>query len=395
MVKIFYLGLTFKKIAVNETIFHLDNNGKLTELNEANYISEYLLQQLLADYPNLISGSQINSLRPRRWLLISREFKVPDEKDANGRWSLDHLFIDQDGIPTLVEVKRSTDTRIRREVIGQVLDYAANAVSYWTIEEIIYRFEEQCKSTNRDSLLTLQDFLQDENEQENFWELTKTNLKAGKIRMLIIADSIPKELQRIIEFLNEQMTPAEILGLEIKQFVGKDNIKTLVPRVIGQTATADTTKGVNKGKNSNWTEESFFTELISQRGNSEAEIVRLIFDWIKPQMTRIWYGTGKKTGSLVPIFSHLGIDHYPFAIWTTGSIEIYFQWYKNRQPFDSEQKRIELLNKLNQIKGVNIPTEKISSRPNIPLSLLIDKNELQKFIDIFKWFIDEVKNYKL
>ncbi|WP_223816114.1 hypothetical protein [Adhaeribacter rhizoryzae] len=136
---------------MNETIFHLDNSGKLTELNEANYISEDLLQKLLADYPNLISGSQINSLRPRRWLLISREFRVPDDKDASGRWSLDHLFIDQDGIPTLVEVKRSTDTRIRREVIGQILDYAANAVTYWTIEEIIHRFDEQYKSQNKDS----------------------------------------------------------------------------------------------------------------------------------------------------------------------------------------------------------------------------------------------------
>lgn len=378
---------------MNETIFHLDNSGKLTELNEANYISEDLLQQLLADYPNLISGSQINSLRPRRWLLISREFRVPDDKDANGRWSLDHLFIDQDGIPTLVEVKRSTDTRIRREVIGQVLDYAANAVTYWTIEEIIHRFEEQCKSGNRDSILTLQEFLQGENEPENFWELTKTNLKAGKIRMLIIADSIPKELQRIIEFLNEQMTPAEILGLEIKQFVGQDNIKTLVPRVIGQTTTADTTKGVNKGKDSNWTEETFFTELTAQRGIVEAEVVRQILNWLKPQMTRIWYGSGRR-GSMVPVFTHLGVERYLFALWTTGTVEIYFQWHKHKPPFDSEQKRLELLNKLNQINGVNISQDKISARPNIPLSLLTDKIEFQKFIDIYKWFIEEVKNYK-
>jgi hypothetical protein len=33
---------------------------------------------------------------------------------------------DQNAVPTLVEVKRSSDTRIRREVVGQMLDYAAN-----------------------------------------------------------------------------------------------------------------------------------------------------------------------------------------------------------------------------------------------------------------------------
>lgn len=375
---------------MGETIFHLDNNGKLIELNEANYISEDLLQQLLADYPSLISGSQINSLRPRRWLLISREFRVPDDKDANGRWSLDHLFIDQDGIPTLVEVKRSTDTRIRREVIGQILDYAANAVSYWTIEEIIYRFEEQCKTAGKDSNLTLEEFLQEENEVNVFWELTKTNLKAGKIRMLIIADSIPKELQRIIEFLNEQMTPAEILGLEIKQFIGIDNVKTLVPRVIGQTTAADSTKGVNKDKAINWTEESFLTKL-SERSETDSDIIKKLLDWLKPKVSRIWYGAGKQIGSIVPVFNYLGVDYSLFAMWTSGTIEIYFQWYKVKPPFDNELKRFELLDKINQISGANIPSDKISSRPNIAINLLADETEFQKFTNAFEWFLDEIR----
>ncbi|WP_223816115.1 hypothetical protein [Adhaeribacter rhizoryzae] len=208
--------------------------------------------------------------------------------------------------------------------------------------------------------------------------------------MLIIADTIPRELQRIIEFLNEQMTPAEILGLEIKQFIGQDNIKTLVPRVIGQTTTADATKGVNKGKDSNWTEETFFTQLTAQRGVGEAEVVRQLLNWLKPQMTRIWYGSGRR-GSMVPVFTHLGVEYFLFALWTTGTVEVYFQWHKYKPPFNSEQKRMELLNRLNQIKGVSISPDKISARPNIPLSLLADKKEYQKFVDTYKWFIDEVK----
>ena len=53
---------------------------------------------------------------------------------------MDHLFLDQDSIPTIVEVKRSTDTRIRREVVGQLLDYAANAVVYWPVERLQAQF---------------------------------------------------------------------------------------------------------------------------------------------------------------------------------------------------------------------------------------------------------------
>src|SRR5207244_2650223 len=112
-------------------VFLMQDSGILVEMREASYDSEALLQELLATYPSLLAGDQINAEAPRRWLLVTREMAVPGEQDGAGRWSLDHLFLDQDGIPTLVEVKRSTDTRLRREVVGQMLDYAANAVVYW------------------------------------------------------------------------------------------------------------------------------------------------------------------------------------------------------------------------------------------------------------------------
>jgi hypothetical protein len=372
-----------------ESIFLL-NNGQLIEMNESTYLSEDLLQKLLADYPSLISGSQIDSERPRRWLFVSREFGVPDEKDKGNRWSLDHLFIDQDGIPTLVEVKRSVDTRLRREVIGQILDYAANAVSYWTIEEIIHRFEECCNTNGKEIGIELSDFLQGEIEVDQFWENTKTNLKAGKIRMLIIADVIPKELQRIIEFLNEQMTPAEILGVEIKQFIGQD-LKTLVPRVIGMTSKAETIKGRTSRSEEVWTEERFMAELFRVKGQKEVETVKKIISWIRPRTTFFYYGTGKRA-SLAPILKVDGLNRFCFAIWVDGFVEIYFQHMKGRPVFDKEEKRLELLHKLNTIPGIAIPPEKVSSRPNFPLSILNDDAALQKFMEVFDWYWAEQKS---
>jgi hypothetical protein len=38
----------------------------------------------------------------------------------------------------------------------------------------------------------------------------------------------------VIEFLNERMSPTEVIGIEIKQYVGDGNLRTLVPRVVGQ-----------------------------------------------------------------------------------------------------------------------------------------------------------------
>lgn len=87
-------------------------------MQQSDYDTEDMLQNLLAQYPNLMAGNLIDDVNPRKWLLISREYGMPDKEDSYDRWSLDHLFLDQDGIPTLVEVKRSNDTRIRREVVG-------------------------------------------------------------------------------------------------------------------------------------------------------------------------------------------------------------------------------------------------------------------------------------
>src|SRR5690606_7076339 len=100
-----------------QSIFLRGVGETLIEMTERPYDSESLLQKLLADYPALLAGDQGDDAAPRRWILIKREAAVPDREGSTGRWSTDHVFLDQDGIPTLVEVKRSNDTRIRREVI--------------------------------------------------------------------------------------------------------------------------------------------------------------------------------------------------------------------------------------------------------------------------------------
>jgi len=201
-------------------IFLIRNDGELVEMTEEAYDSEGRLQTLLVRHPNLLAGGQINSAEPRRWLLVRREAPIPVEDGGSGWFSVDHLFLDQDGVPTLVEVKRSSDTRIRREVIGQMLDYAANAVLHWPVETIRSLFEDRCESEGEDPDAALNELLEGEPSSEEFWGQVKTNLLAGRLRLVFVADVVPPELQRVVEFLNQQMDPAEVLAIEIRQYVG-------------------------------------------------------------------------------------------------------------------------------------------------------------------------------
>src|SRR5215471_1166096 len=97
-------------------IYLVQGDGRLIRMDEHQYDSEDLLQGLLEQYPDLLAGEQIDSSAPREWLLIAREAGLASEENGANRWSVDHLFMDQDAVPTIVEVKRSSDTRIRREV---------------------------------------------------------------------------------------------------------------------------------------------------------------------------------------------------------------------------------------------------------------------------------------
>jgi hypothetical protein len=163
-------------------------------MEEAPYDSERLLQEMIAKQLDLLAGEQINSDEPRRWLLVTREMAVRGEDSDSPRWSLDHLFLDQDVVPTLVEVKKGSNTDIRRKVIGQMLDYAANTVAYWPVEEVRAKFESRCEKNGEDPEEVLALFLGEDKEIDEFWLRVKTNLQADRIRMVFLADSISAEL---------------------------------------------------------------------------------------------------------------------------------------------------------------------------------------------------------
>jgi hypothetical protein len=119
-----------------------------------------------------------------------------------------------------------------------MLDYAANGVVYWPAERLRADFEARCAKEGENAEEVFRDSFGDDLEPEPFWDEVEQNLRSGRIRLIFVSDIIPPELRRVIEFLNERMSPTEVVGVEIKQYVGRGKLTTLVPRVIGQTEQA-------------------------------------------------------------------------------------------------------------------------------------------------------------
>jgi len=369
---------------------YLRQGEKLIAMAEQPYATEDILQKLLEDYPELLADDREGG-EPRRWLLIAREVALASDDSGAGRWSVDHLFVDQDGVPTLVEVKRSSDTRIRREVVGQMLDYAANAVVYWRLDRLRATFEAGCEKRGADAARVLADFLSSDEEADAFWERIKVNLAAGRLRLVFVGDEIPGELRRIVEFLNEQMSTTEVLAIEIKQYVDSDgHHQTLVPRLLGQTEAARQAKGRPEGRR--WDRDSVLQDLETRRGKAERDVAWRVFEWANNRGDlRLWFGSGQKDGSFQAGLDDASGYLFPFALYSYGRVEIQFQWMLRRAPFDAPQRRVQLQQKLNTIPGVEIPDGGLDRRPSIPLEALTNANALEAFLAAMDWTFEQAR----
>ncbi|MCU1430531.1 MAG: hypothetical protein JWL83_4531 [Actinomycetia bacterium] len=274
----------------DDGIFLVDGND-LTVLRPEPYETEAVLQQLLASYPAVLAGRRTGGAAAGL-VLVRRELGVPKEEGGSANWSVDHLFLSADAVPVVVEVKRSSDTRIRREVVGQMLDYAANGVRYWPAADLRAAFEATSDSQGVSPDARLASIAPDV-EPDAFWAAVEDNLRAGRIRMVFVADKLPAELVRVIEFLNEQMSPAEVLGVEVLQYVSGAT-KVLVPTIVGDTEDAAAAKGTTT--RTPWTREAFLEAAQLRCSSDELSLIEELFAHVDHHGAKLSWGRGVTPG---------------------------------------------------------------------------------------------------
>lgn len=363
-------------------IFVIKEDGSLVEMGETRYEDEDTLQGLLESYPGLLTGESGADGIGRRYVLVRREAGVPESEGGGDRWSLDHLFLDDEGVPTLVEVKRSSDTRIRREVVGQMLDYAANIIAYWPIDRMRTEFETRCAESNLDPEATIHEVCDD--DYEDYWQGVKTNLEARRLRLVFLADDIPPTLQTIVEFLNEQMRSTEVIAVEVKRHQG-EGMSTLVSRVIGRTAASRQTK--QSGPPRQWGEESLMAEFQKRFEADEAAAAQAIYTHMLGNGTTAQFGQGATYGGVVFLTSE-GAAHTGIGLYTGQG----FSLYPSEMASHVDREIIlELFRKLEAIPGWRVPEEYAEkSYRGLPLAPLVDPGALTALLNALDWFLGEM-----
>lgn len=110
----------------------------------------------------------------------------------------DILFINDAGLLTLVECKLWRNPEARREVIGQILDYAKE-LSRWNYEDL----QRAVYDRTGKRLFNLVADSSEDLDESTFVDNVSRNLKRGRFLLLVVGDGIRESVELMADFLQQ------------------------------------------------------------------------------------------------------------------------------------------------------------------------------------------------
>ncbi|MFD6150078.1 DUF262 domain-containing protein [Streptomyces sp. NPDC060243] len=137
----------------------------------------------------------------------------------------------------------------------------------------------------------------------------------------------------------------------------------------------------------------FLRQLAADDTPSTVSAVRELLDRWEKLGGWIGYGAGEVTTSAFLMLGRAGAPGrgiWPLTLYPGGGrggvAEVVFAHMANREPFTDRARRMDLLNRLNGMKGVTLPEGKLELRPSFALSALEDEANRTRLYETLTWF---------
>lgn len=367
------------------------SNGELVSLDATRYATEDELQLFIAKHPEILATTLSLDEQASPWLLVRRELAiVMEEGDDRTRWSLDHLFIDAGAVPTLVEVKRSSDRRARREVVAQMLDYAASFRHDWTAEGLRALWGQSVAQSGGQPSEVIESFLQGTTfeDEDSFWAEVQTKIAANRLRLLFVGDRFSAHLVRIIEYLNEQLQTTEVVGIEVVPHTGNDvAFIAYVPTIRGRTSAVPRTKSGGERR----TQEEFEEMLRTNHGEQAVGSVNDLVKRADAFGAFPSIGTDARNPRLFINFKTKGTgrDYWPLGFNSrAGKVAIQLRWLANHPAFADEDRRAEIVTRIGNAIGLTIEAPRLDGFPGFPVEALTKPGAVERLTEVLRWMAE-------
>ena len=262
-------------------LFRLSSGKTAVPIAQSDHGNEHNLQYIIEQNPDLLLRDQ-DVESGRHLHLVKRELRLQAVNSADPALSLDHFMVDDEGIPVLVEVKRSANPESRREVVGQMMDYAVR-ISAMDSSDL----QEMYEASNGT--------LAPSDDNRSFWRNVSFNLKSGRMRMVFAADSLPGSLKAIIELLDNAMPNIDVYGVEIARHETGGEVFLTTNIVQSNAKSVSYTQSFRQPR---WTETSVKDLLLKNFGQWAPDV----HDRIVQQMHELGFTTEYGNGALFATF---------------------------------------------------------------------------------------------
>ena len=153
--------------------------------------------------------------------------------------SIDNLYLSPQGYLTIVETKLWRNPEARREVVGQIIDYARE-VSRWSYDDLEARvraYNQKYRNQNLGILDTLREREQiEETEEPVIVDRISRNLRRGRFLLLVVGDGIRESVEAMSEYLNQSPQLYFTLALvELQVYEWWDKSLMVVPQIVMRT----------------------------------------------------------------------------------------------------------------------------------------------------------------
>lgn len=159
---------------------------------------------------------------------------------GTGAGHLDVAFINEQGLLILVECKLWRNPQARREVVGQILDYAKE-LSRWRYEDLEREVSRRLEAKGN----VLFDLVRKAGatiEEDDFVDAVSRNLRQGRFLLLVVGDGIREGVEAIGEYLSGQAGLHFVFGLvEMPVYELPSGERLVHPRVLARTAIVERT----------------------------------------------------------------------------------------------------------------------------------------------------------
>lgn len=187
---------------------------------------EDYIQQLVHEHPAVLPIAEIDPIYEGA-VPICREFATPVG-------NIDNFLVTPSGLPVLVECKLWRNAQARREVVGQILDYAKELALFTAAD--VEREAARQHGGGPDTLLEMMRAVAPDLDDVQFHDSLTANLRRGRFLLLIVGEGIHERVELIASYLQAHAGLHFTFGLvELPIYRLPEGGRLVAPRVLART----------------------------------------------------------------------------------------------------------------------------------------------------------------